>query len=129
MVEILVPITLFICIAAGIIITTFINRTASHKERMALIENGLDASIFDEKSRKKKRKKDENKEHSLKWGMVAVSVGMGFIVGSVLDSILGWGDVAYFAMIMVFGGAALIAYYFLMDKKEKEEKRDNDTMV
>ncbi len=124
--EALVPITLFIGIFSSIIITTYINRTAKHKERMSLLEKGLDASIFEEKP---KKRKEENRHKSLKWGMVAVAVGMGLLVGSVLDTVLGWQEVAYFSMILLFGGAALIAYYLIMDKKYRDENKDNDILV
>ncbi len=122
--EALIPITLFICSFAAGVIITYINRTAKHKERMALIENGLDAGIFDVKSNKKNKK--TNFSSSLKWGMVSVAIGMGLLVGGVLDAILGWEEVAYFSMILLFGGAALIGYYLIMEKKEKEEKEEQD---
>ena len=66
---------------------------------------------------------------SLKWGMVLVSVGLAIILGQILhasnvtaghDS-----DVLTFSIVFIFGGVALIAYYFIgnhMMKKQSIEK-------
>jgi hypothetical protein len=112
MVEILVPIALFATIA-GIV---FIVVSSKNKERLALIEKGLDVSIF----------KQEGETHwrygALKLGLLAIGVGIGLVIANILD-VQGIMDdeVAYFAMIFVFGGFGLISYYLLM-KKIKPEK-------
>ncbi|MBN1482232.1 hypothetical protein EH223_08240 [candidate division KSB1 bacterium] len=56
---------------------------------------------------------------SLKWGMVLIAVGLAFLFSQVLD--LGWHDeTALFAMIFIFGGAALVIYYFIASRMLKK---------
>ncbi len=114
MVEILVPIALFATIF-GII---FVAVSARNKERMALIEKGMDASIF------KEARDTHGRYNALKWGLVIVGVGIGLILGNIFDihGVMD-DDVAYFAMVFVFGGLGLLTYYLLIRKikPEKEE--------
>lgn len=114
MVEILVPIALFATIF-GII---FVAVSARNKERMALIEKGMDSSIF------KQANDTHGRYNALKWGLVIVGVGIGLILGNIFDihGIMD-DDVAYFAMVFVFGGLGLLTYYLLIRKikPEKEE--------
>jgi hypothetical protein len=113
-VEIIVPVALFATVF-GIV---WIAVSAKNKERLALIEKGLDASIF----------KDAGQTHwrygALKFGLLAIGVGIGLVVGNILDvnGIMDE-DVAYFSMIFIFGGLALLLYYKLMGKL-KPEKED-----
>ena len=114
MVEILVPIALFATIF-GII---FVAVSARNKERMALIEKGMDSSIF------KQATDTHGRYNAFKWGLVIVGVGIGLILGNIFDihGIMD-DDVAYFAMVFVFGGLGLLTYYLLIRKikPEKEE--------
>lgn len=113
-VEIIVPVALFATIF-GIV---WIGVSARNKERLALIEKGMDASIF----------KIEGQTHwrygALKFGLLALGIGIGLVVANILD-VNGIMDdeVAYFAMIFIFGGLGLLSYYKLMGKlkPEKEE--------
>ena len=114
MVEILVPIALF----ASIFGIVWIAVSAKNKERLALIEKGLDSSIF----------KQEGQTYwrygALKIGLLAIGIGIGLVVANILD-VNGIMDdeVAYFAMIFIFGGLGLLSYYKLMGKI-KPEKED-----
>jgi hypothetical protein len=113
-VEIIVPVALFATIF-GIV---WIGVSARNKERLALIEKGMDASIF----------KIENQGHwrygALKFGLLAIGIGIGLVVANILD-VNGIMDeeVAYFAMVFIFGGLGLLSYYKLMGKL-KPEKED-----
>lgn len=60
---------------------------------------------------------------SLKWGMVFVAVGLAFLMSQIFDF---WNDdLVLFAMLFIFGGAALILYYFignrLLEKKSTSQ--------
>jgi len=114
MVEILVPIALFATVF-GIV---FIAISAKNKERLALIEKGADASIF------KQANQSHGRYNALKWGLVVVGVGIGLIFGNIfeMNNIMD-DEVAYFAMIFVFGGLGLLIYYLLI-RKIKPEKED-----
>lgn len=122
--EALIPISMFVGLFTMIIVTTYINRTAMHKERMAMIENGIDPDMFDKKKRKRKEKglKKKNNHRSLKYGMLAVGLGLGLIVGTILNIFLRIEPLPQFAMMLVFGGGALISYYNIMAKREAEER-------
>jgi Na+/H+-dicarboxylate symporter len=104
---IIVPIVFF-ALVFGIV---YIALSARNKERMALIEKGADASIF--YSGKKAR-------GSGKWvltlGIVIVGIALGVLVGYFLENGGMKDDVAYPASIFLFGGAGMIAAYFIGKK-------------
>ncbi len=87
-----------------------------NKERMALIEKGADASLF---ATKKRSLRFTNL--TLKIGMLAVGIGTGILIGSLLSSYtLLEEEVAFPSMIFLFGGLFLAANAFL-EKKDKTE--------
>ena len=74
-----------------------------HKERMALIETGQDASLF---------KKTHGIHSNLKWGYLALAIGVALFIGHFLEEYTTMEDGAgYFPMIFLLGGLALIIYY------------------
>lgn len=113
-VGILVPIALF----ASIFGIVYIAITARNKERMAMIEKGQDSSIF------KLINETHQRYGALKFGILAIGIGIGLIVANILDvqNIMD-DEVVYFAMIALFGGFSLVVYYLIMRKikPEKEE--------
>ena len=85
-----------------------------NKERMALIEKGADASLFATKKR-------SFTGITLKIGMLAIGIGTGILIGSLLSSYtLLDEEVAFPSMIFLFGGLFLAANAFL-EKKDKTE--------
>jgi len=113
----LVPIILFITMFGSAFGIVYVAISARNKERLALIEKGMDSSIF-------KTSETHGRYNALKWGLVIVGVGIGLILGNIFDihGIMD-DDVAYFAMVFVFGGLGLLTYYLLIRKikPEKEE--------
>ncbi len=84
------------------------------KERMALLEKGVDASFFITK---------KNNSVTLKFGMLLVGVAVGILLGNILETHAYMEEeVAYFSMIFLFGGLGLIINYFLEKKEESKEK-------
>ncbi len=67
-----------------------------------------------------------NPANSLRWGLVAIGVGLGLLIGHFLETNLGFDDeVAYFSMIFVFGGIGLLLSYFLQMKiNEKQQHKE-----
>lgn len=120
--EALIPISMFVSGAFMIIITTYINRTAKHKERMALIENGADASIFEKPKKVKGKREKPNGYGALKYGMLAMGLGLGLVSGAVLNIIIDAEPLPHFAMMLICGGGALIAYYNIVAKREAIER-------
>lgn len=112
MVEILVPIALF----ASIFGIVWVAVSARNKERLALIEKGMDSSIF------KQLGQTHWRYGALKFGLLAIGVGIGLVIANILD-VNGIMDdeVAYFAMIFIFGGLGLLSYYKLMGKIKPEK--------
>jgi hypothetical protein len=112
MVEIFVPIALF----ASIFGIVWIAVSARNKERLALIEKGLDSSIF------KQLGQTHWRYGALKFGLLAIGIGVGLVIANILDvnGIMD-NEVAYFAMIFIFGGIGLLSYYKLMGKIKPEK--------
>ena len=110
---ILVPITLFICTFAMV----FGIRYLSNKEKMAMIERGIDPGVH---------KATPKPFMSLKFGLLLVGLGIGllvalFTVRGVFGSEMNNGEegqavAIYFGCIGIFGGLGLITSYFVEKK-------------
>ncbi len=83
-------------------------------ERFKLLEKGVDASIF----------LSPNKPQgfsALKIGLLFIGAALGLLLGGVLNSMkLLPENPAYFSMILLFGGLALVIGHFL-EKKERDK--------
>ena len=91
----------------------YIYITARNKERLSMIEKGVDASMF---TRKRKYY-----AMTLKVGMLLVGIALGILIGSIIDQYtMLQEEVGYFSMIFLFGGLALIINA-LMEKKDSNE--------
>jgi len=87
-----------------------------NKERMALIEKGADASLF-------ATKKKNFTNITLKIGMLAIGIGTGILMGSLMSSYTALDEeVAFPSMIFLFGGIFLVGNAFL----EKKNKADSE---
>lgn len=97
-----------------IILIWFFVQKAKHKERMSLIEKGLNITTIE--------RKDGPIQDVLMWGLLAGGTGFGLLIAYILlethkvkdDMILG-------ILAMLFGGLGLICYYFI--RKERDKKR------
>jgi hypothetical protein len=91
------------------VIQLFVRR----KERLLLIEKGTNSPEL---------KSELPNFSSFKFGLFFVGIGVGILVASiitattVIDS-----EVAYFSMIFLFGGLALVIHH-LIDKKNKQNQ-------
>ena len=102
--EILIPISLF-AMVYGIVYLAM-----RRKERMALIEKGLSADVLEAQRRS---------PSTLKWGMVFLGVGIGILLGRILAEYTMLGEEeSFFSMVFLFGGLALLIYYFLEKRME-----------
>lgn len=111
--EVLVPITFFICTFAMI----FGIRYFSNKEKMAMIERGIDPGI---------NKATPKPFLSLKFGLLLVGVGLGLLVAlftvrgvfgnQMTNGEEGQAVAIYFGCIGIFGGLGLILSYFVEKK-------------
>jgi len=110
LVEILVPIAIF----AAIFGIVFVIVTAKNRERMAMIEKGVDPKEFMTKSK-------PSVYGIIKWALLLVGVGLGLFLGSVLET---YTDIpeepAYFACALLFGGLGLVLAFFITKKGEEK---------
>ncbi|MGQ1910287.1 DUF6249 domain-containing protein [Marinifilum sp. RC60d5] len=86
-----------------------------HRERQAIIEKGIDISIFDSE-------KKCSPLQSLKYGILLIGLAVGILIGNILDEYTQMiEEVSYFSMIFLFGGLALIVFYAIAKKQEEEK--------
>ncbi len=108
---VLIPLIVFSSIFG--VIYVFLN--TRNKERMALIEKGADVSLFASKKR-------SFRNITMKIGMLAVGIGTGILMGSIISSYTQLDEeVAFPSMIFLFGGLFLIGNAIL----EKRENTEN----
>jgi hypothetical protein len=108
----------FIAFFATVFGIMYVFYSTRSRERMALIEKGADASLFN-------TGKDGNSlswnwsKFTLKMGMLAMGIAVGIITGAILSNIglLDEGAM-YSSMIFFFGGLSLVLFY-VIDRKSK----------
>lgn len=99
-VEILIPLSLFLAIF-GIVYLFFSTR---NKERLALIEKGADASIFNIG----KRSGSSWKVVVLNLAFLLMGIGLGILIANILETYTGLNDDAvYPSMIFLMAGIGL----------------------
>ncbi len=102
--EFLIPIAFFAMVYG--IVYLLVRR----KERVALIEKGADANIFESSG---------YRPSSLKWGLLLVGIGTGILLGKILAVYTTLNEeAAFFSMICMFGGIGLIIYHLIANKFE-----------
>lgn len=105
---ILVPIASLATILAIIYLIV----TAKNRERMAMIEKGVNPQDF-----LAKPKSRSNTFGIITWGLLLVGVGLGLFFGSILEA---YTDIqeepAYFGCALLFGGLGLVLAYFITKK-------------
>lgn len=105
--EILIPISLFAAVF-GIAYLYLITR---NKERMALIEKGASAELFN--------KPVKEGVGALKLGIMAIGVGIGIVTANLFVSAhLLVEEVAFPSMIFLFAGIGLVASYYMTISKK-----------
>ena len=108
---VLIPLIVFSSIFGMVYV--FLN--TRNKERLSLIEKGADASLF-------ATKKTHRSNLTLKFGMLAVGIGVGILIASILETYTVLDEeVAYPSMIFLFGGLFLVANA-MIEKKDKVDE-------
>jgi hypothetical protein len=107
----------FIAFFATVFGVYYVSVTTRNKERMALIDKGADASLFNTGKEGQQSLFNWNKM-TLKLGMLFMGVGFGIIAGAILESmeVMPHGP-DYVSMIFLFGGLSLVLFY-LIDRKK-----------
>lgn len=116
--DFLVPIFLF----GGTAVVLWKYFEGHHKERMAMIEKGLNPDQF--KSSKPAPIFKSDALSNLKWGLLIAFVGIGIIIGEQLRYIGFNEESSVPASMSIAGGLALIIFYFIASKKMKEKQTE-----
>ena len=108
----------FIAFFAMVFGIAYIHYTTRNKERMALIEKGAEASLFNTGKTGPMFNFNWSK-FTLKIGMLAMGIAAG-IIGGALNEASGWmpQEPGYGAMIFFFGGLSLVLFY-VIDRNSK----------
>lgn len=105
----LTPVLILGVIFGSIVMLVYLN--IRKKERLALIEKGINASVFAVKP---------NSSPSLKWGIFLTGLAIGLLIGNLLEAYTAMRpEVAYFSMIFLFGGLGLVIYYVIARKRSE----------
>lgn len=109
--DILVPITFI----AALFAILYIYLKSRHRERLHMIEKGVSANSIYSKKR--------TLAMTLKLGMLCAGVGIGILVGYLVNSVskLQEGHVLYSVFTFLFGGLALILNYKVEKNRSDEE--------
>jgi hypothetical protein len=112
------PVITSISLFAAVFGVFYLHYTTRNKERMALIDKGADASLFNTGKEPRKFTFSWGK-FTLKIGMFFMGIAIGLIMGAILQSFNVIPDpAAYMSMIFFFGGLSLVLFY-LVDRKDK----------
>jgi hypothetical protein len=110
--------TLIVFGSIGLVLWRWIE--SRHSERMAMIEKGVSPAEF--KGVPLREWFRTNPLSSLKWGLLAVFVGLGIMFAMYLHQSFDVPDGIYISSMLVAGGLALIIFYFVASKKLKKEQ-------
>ncbi len=110
--EVYIPIVLFICIAAVIVLHV----ASRHRERLTMIEKGLSAEDIKTLFAREERK--NNSLGVLKWGILAIFVGAAVLLGNYLDSLYQVRDGMIIGLVTLFAGLGLVLFYVIAAKKQ-----------
>ncbi len=118
LVAILVPIAFFI----GSFTMIIFLRKYENEERMAMIEKGMNPA--------NKTKPKTNPSGTLRAALLAIGAGVGLLVGSMLEkSGLVDDEVAYFSMVLLFGGLGLLLSYLVQLGQDEKEKQSREREI
>ncbi|MBX2963776.1 MAG: hypothetical protein KF687_14795 [Cyclobacteriaceae bacterium] len=91
-------------------------RRYENTERMAMIEKGVDPTLFT-------TKRKGGTSGTLRASLLFIGAGLGLLIAYFLDRTYNMEEVAYFSMLFIFGGMGLGLAYLIEEKKLKEESR------
>ena len=105
----LVVAVLFFGTIFGIFYLYFTSRT---RERLALIQSGMDPNTF------------KPRRTNLKYGMVIFSVVLGMVLGDIMGRVNGYAIGVPLGIML--GALSLIVYYFIIDKRLDKKQQGNN---
>jgi len=109
-IAVFIPIT---AIVGGVLVILYMRKYAN-EERMAMIEKGVDPSLF--------TKRERGDSGALRASLLLIGAGLGLLLGYFLDRRFYMEEVAYFSMLFICGGLGLGAAYLIEEKKRQKEQ-------
>ena len=108
-------IIIFLCIFGAIFGIAYLHYSTRNKERLALIEKGMDAGIF-----------KQHKETAPIWkvlilnlALLLMGIGIGILIALLLQETIGYNDALYPGVIFLMAGTGLLTGFFLTRKLVK----------
>lgn len=100
---------------AGIFGIAYVFMMTRYRERMAMIERGVDASIF---------QGERSISPTLKFGMLFVGIALGILTAHFVHENYGMtGGASYLSMIFLFGGLSLIINFLIERSITRSEQK------
>ncbi len=101
-----------IVISAALFGIAYVFLMTRYRERMTMIERGVDASLF--------APPKKSSSLTLKFGMLFVGIALGILAGHLLHHYYGLAEeVAFLSMVFLLGGLGLIAN-FVIERRLKD---------
>lgn len=111
------PLIVFLALFGTIFGIAYVFLTTRNRERLALIEKGVDASLFATKGSKFSIAK-----FILNLALLFMGIGMGIFIGDFLANVLDMKEeVAIPSMLFIFGGLGLVVGFFITRRLESKE--------
>ncbi len=105
-IAVLIPIVLII----SVFIMVIYLRRYQNQERMAMIDKGVDPSLFTAKA--------SSVSGALRASLLLIGAGCGLLLGYFLDNAFDMEEVGYFSMLLIFGGGGLGAAYLIEERRK-----------
>jgi len=91
---------------AAIFGIAYIYLVSRHRERITMLERGVDPKSF------------QKEEQPLKYGMMAIGIAIGTVAGGILKMNGVERNTSYISMIFLFSGISLVIYHLLTRKRK-----------
>ena len=93
----------------GFVVMMYYLRKFENAEKMAMIDKGMSPADL-------KRPKEEG-FGTLRFALLLIGAGLGFLAGYFLEENTRMNEVAYFSMLFLFGGIGLVVAYLVQQKR------------
>jgi hypothetical protein len=102
-----------IIISLGAFVMIVYLRKFQNTERMMMIEKGVSPELF-------RGERDRTAPATIRWSLLLMGIGTGFLMGYWLDRAFDMDEVGYFSMLFIFGGLGLGLAYFFEESRNKK---------
>lgn len=122
------PILIPIAAIVGVFTTAVLLRKFENDERMAMIEKGLNPHT----PKPKRPRPKSTSMITFHFAAISIGLSLGLLIGHLLHSVLDmFAPIAYFSMILLFGGIGLLVSYAVQfnheerarEREEEQERR------